>query len=429
VLGHIFGTLPAINMTSIDLTSICETGSPPRLRGRAAVLAGKAPTSGSKVRHSVKLWARRAVATCPVVLVGAITTALVVVPPAPAGADQISSLQAEATQISQQLIQEQLQVGALQQQYAVATQKLQQDAQAIGQTEAQLDRAQRQVQRDRSLLRKEALVAYTTDSAASLGGVQQLFGGNGKNAAVETEYEQMVSGEVSNRIDDVRNDENSLRAVEGTLQHEETLDQATASRQADLAQQATNTQAQLEALQSKVTGQLAAAVAQQEAAQAAAAAAAVRAAEAAAAAKQAAAATPATPVPAASAGAQQSSSAPAPAQPSAPAGSVSPSAAPSSGSGGGPQVLSDPTLPPFLQCVIQAESGGNYGAVSPGGTYMGAFQFSQATWNEAAILAGLPQLVGVPPNEASPADQDALAIALYTADGEQPWYDPCTSGG
>ena len=75
--------------------------------------------------------------------------------------------------------------------------------------------------------------------------------------------------------------------------------------------------------------------------------------------------------------------------------------------------------------MVQAESGGNYGAVSPSGTYMGAFQFSQPTWNEAAQLAGLPQLIGVPPNQASKADQDTVAIALYNADGEQPWLDGC----
>ena len=44
---------------------------------------------------------------------------------------------------------------------------------------------------------------------------------------------------------------------------------------------------------------------------------------------------------------------------------------------------------------------------------MGGFQFSQATWNEAAQLAGMPQLINVPPNEATPAEQDDLAIALY----------------
>ncbi len=59
---------------------------------------------------------------------------------------------------------------------------------------------------------------------------------------------------------------------------------------------------------------------------------------------------------------------------------------------------------------------------------MGGFQFSQATWNEAASLAGRPQLVDVPPNEATPAEQDDLAIALYQADGRQPWNDSCSTG-
>ena len=67
-------------------------------------------------------------------------------------------------------------------------------------------------------------------------------------------------------------------------------------------------------------------------------------------------------------------------------------------------------------------------AVSPGGAYRGGFQFGQPTWNEAAQLAGMPQLIGVPPNEATPAEQDDLAIALYQADGEQPWDDSCRNG-
>ncbi|MGH9081429.1 MAG: transglycosylase family protein, partial [Acidimicrobiales bacterium] len=83
---------------------------------------------------------------------------------------------------------------------------------------------------------------------------------------------------------------------------------------------------------------------------------------------------------------------------------------------------------PFLQCVVQAESGGNYGAVSPNGLYMGAFQFSQPTWNSAAEAAGRPDLVGVAPNQASKADQDTLAVVLYSLDGQQPWLgDRCSA--
>ena len=78
--------------------------------------------------------------------------------------------------------------------------------------------------------------------------------------------------------------------------------------------------------------------------------------------------------------------------------------------------------------MVQAESGGNYGAVSPNGLYMGAFQFSQSTWNLAAQAAGLPSLVGVRPNLATKAEQDTVAVALYALDGEQPWLgDRCSS--
>jgi hypothetical protein len=86
----------------------------------------------------------------------------------------------------------------------------------------------------------------------------------------------------------------------------------------------------------------------------------------------------------------------------------------------------DPALNAFLQCVVQHESGGNYGAVSPSGTYMGAFQFSQSTWDEAAQAAGRPDLIGVPPNQASKADQDTMAVTLYSLDGQRPWVDGCS---
>ena len=89
----------------------------------------------------------------------------------------------------------------------------------------------------------------------------------------------------------------------------------------------------------------------------------------------------------------------------------------------------DPALPPFLQCVVQAESGGNYGAVSPNGMYLGAFQFSQSTWNFAARAAGTPAIWSAwPPNHATKPEQDTVAVALFALDGEQPWLgDRCSA--
>jgi hypothetical protein len=66
------------------------------------------------------------------------------------------------------------------------------------------------------------------------------------------------------------------------------------------------------------------------------------------------------------------------------------------------------------------ESSDNYAAVSAGGTYRGAYQFNQSTWNGVASRH-YPHLVGVDPATASPADQDAMARALYSERGAQPW--------
>ena len=68
----------------------------------------------------------------------------------------------------------------------------------------------------------------------------------------------------------------------------------------------------------------------------------------------------------------------------------------------------------------RCESGGNYRAISANGTYRGAYQFSSSTWNSVASR-NLPHLVGVDPAAAAPADQDAMALALFRSSGSGPW--------
>ena len=70
--------------------------------------------------------------------------------------------------------------------------------------------------------------------------------------------------------------------------------------------------------------------------------------------------------------------------------------------------------------IKQCESGGNYSAINPAG-YYGAYQFGIGTWNSTASAIGRSDLVGVRPDQASPADQDAMAIALHSFRGWQPW--------
>ena len=331
-------------------------------------------------------------------------TATVVLPAGPVAADQVSDLTTQAAQIAQDLVLEQLQVGAYQQHYDVDIAKVQHDKAEIESSEEQIQADVNRVGRDRMRLQSEAVSAYVNLDPA-ISGTQALFE-NQKEAPMKGVYEEVASGDIALTTAALHTDENGLRAERATLEQQEAGDQATTDQEATLANAARQTQVRLASKQSEITGQLAVAVAQQQAAQAAAAAAAVRAAQAkAVAAAQAKAVAPV---------AASSTSRPPPSSTTtAPQGSV---ASTSSG---------DPSLPRFLQCVLEVESGGNYGAVSPGGTYMGGFQFSQATWNEAAQLAGMPQLINVPPNEATPAEQDDLAIALYQADGEQPWNDSC----
>jgi cell pole-organizing protein PopZ len=210
------------------------------------------------------------------------------------------------------------------------------------------------------------------------------------------EYSAISAGNIETALDRFHAAQRVLQANQATLQQTQYKDRSDAAQQATDLGQATSTETKMESEQAQVTGHLAEVVAQQAAVQAAAAAAAVAAAQRAAAAK-----------------AAQASVA----RVTGTLGSV-----PGGGSGSGP----DPVLNAYLQCVVQAESGGNYAAVSANGLYMGAFQFSQATWNMAAQAAGLSNLIGVPPNLASPADQDDVAIALYALDGEQPWLgDRC----
>jgi hypothetical protein len=336
-----------------------------------------------------------------VALVTAVTAMLVILSSGPAGADQASNLKTQAAQIAQDLVLEQLQIGAHQQQYDVDSAKVQQDEAEIGSTQNQISSDVNRVSRDRKRLQAEAVSAYVNMNPQSAGD-EVLFSGNQSEALARAEYEEVTSGDTSLAIDVLSSDENKLQSERATLQQQEAQDQIITNEEAAQGNAARQTQAELTAKQSEITGQLTVAVAQQQALQAAAAARAVRAAQAAAAAAT------------SSAGGTATSTTPSPA-----AAVPTPQGVPTGSTAG------DPTLPPFLQCVLRVESGGNYGAVSPGGAYMGGFQFGQPTWNEAAQLAGMPQLINVPPNDATPAEQDDLAIALYQADGEQPWDDSC----
>lgn len=79
----------------------------------------------------------------------------------------------------------------------------------------------------------------------------------------------------------------------------------------------------------------------------------------------------------------------------------------------------------FKACTLKIESGGVYEAVSRNGTYRGAWQFSQSTWDSNAEASGRTDLVGLPPDQASVADQDQIAYDTYSRRGKSPWGGRC----
>ena len=79
-------------------------------------------------------------------------------------------------------------------------------------------------------------------------------------------------------------------------------------------------------------------------------------------------------------------------------------------------VLSDAQLARLRQC----ESGGNYSITNPSGRYRGAYQFDRPTWDGVAARH-YPHLRGVDPARAAPHQQDAMARALWSERGRQPW--------
>lgn len=317
----------------------------------------------------------------------------------PAAADSIANLKAQAASISEQLVQQQLEVGAYQQQYSVLSARVAADRQAVAQTAAQIATDQQQIAAKTDAVRHQAISSYMNNGNGASSSVGSLFSGSQETAQAASEYSSIAVGNITTAVDQLHAAEATLEAHQASLRQQQAQDQADQDHQGAALSQADSTAGHLTALQSQVTGQLAAAIAAQQAAQAATAAAAVAAAR------------------------NASASHPGGARGTAPNPTAAPGA-PAAPAGGG----SDPALNPFLQCVVQAESGGNYGAVSPDGLYMGAFQFSQPTWNAAAQAAGRPDLIGVPPNQASKADQDTLAVTLYSLDGSQPWLGDRCSG-
>jgi hypothetical protein len=284
-------------------------------------------------------------------------------PAAPASATtSVSALRAQASALTKQMIFEQLQVGGYTQQYNEAVAKAQADESELSHLSTQITTTESNIVRDRKALRHEVVRSYM-DSGAN-NHQASLFFSNTEVVSTKTFYQEVMTGNLSDTLSQLRIDRVTLREAHTSLVSVTAAAQQEEQVAASMLSAAQSTENQLAAQSASINASLAAAIN--------------------------------------ALWAQEG-------------------AAITLHLG----VTGQPVLNSFLDCVIMAESGGDYRDVSRTGQYMGAFQFLQSTWNEAALLAGLPTLVGVPPNQATPEQQDTLAVALYNYDGEQPWYDPC----
>lgn len=193
----------------------------------------------------------------------------------PAGADQLSSLRAQATQIEQQVQTTGMKISALGQQYDAAETKIAGLQQQIATTQAKIAVTQKHVSSDRSTLRVAAVNAFVNDGEAA--SQNPLFASNQKTLGAQQEFNHVAEGDVGAAVATLHNAQARLSAQESSLQSTKQAASAAAATAQAAQQQAQQEQSQQNAALSQAKGQIATLVAQQQAAAAAAAAAQARA--------------------------------------------------------------------------------------------------------------------------------------------------------
>ncbi len=129
---------------------------------------------------------------------------------------------------------------------------------------------------------------------------------------------------------------------------------------------------------------------------------------------------PATSGSASSESATAATAAPAPPATAAPATAPPATAPPATAPPATATAAGEPTAAQW-EALRQCEAWGSYTVVSSNGKYFGAYQFGQGTWDSVARSVGRTDLVGIRPSDASPSDQDALALALWRSSGWSSW--------
>ncbi|HMK63316.1 MAG TPA: NlpC/P60 family protein [Acidimicrobiales bacterium] len=207
------------------------------------------------------------------------TVGWVALPVARAGADPVSSSQANLNQINGQLqgaqaeaaqVEGQLQsdgtrLDELAQQYETAQQQVASlDAQLTA-VEAQVAQTQARVSATEAVLRHEALVSYM--SGATDASFASIFTAPDAQASVTREYEDLAGANLSNTVDTLNAEERALAVQQAQVASTEAQARAGEAQVAASEQQAQQVAAQQQSELSQVKGQVATLLAQQQQAQ------------------------------------------------------------------------------------------------------------------------------------------------------------------
>jgi cell wall-associated NlpC family hydrolase len=176
-----------------------------------------------------------------------------------ASGDSLTSAQAEATQLANQIQAEGDQVAALNERYDEDQIRTGQLDHQVAQTHTRIARTMARVRAARANLRGQALDDYM--SGGSDNSLEQLFATGGTRASVAGEYQKVASGNVAEAIDRLNRAEVALNAQETQLQATETQAQATLNQAATAKQNAQTDLADQQATLSKVKGTIATLVA------------------------------------------------------------------------------------------------------------------------------------------------------------------------
>jgi cell wall-associated NlpC family hydrolase len=191
----------------------------------------------------------------------------------PAAADQLSSDQAQAAQLEQEIAATGRQIDALDQQYQQAEEQKQAIDQQIATTESKISEARQNVSGDQAVLRKAAVDAYMNDGNTT----NPLFSGAANTELASREYDNVAEGNLGTAVSDLRTSENKLGVQEDTLHSQDSQAAAAVAAAQAAKQQAQTMENQQNAALHQVSTQITALIKQQQAAAAAAAAAAAEA--------------------------------------------------------------------------------------------------------------------------------------------------------